>query len=181
MKEKEIRHIREDIPIIGYDEKMDCFLCGDGSCIDIYQIKAKDLVNSDVDEIEMDCFKWAKFYKTYGMDVQIVSLMFPCDTGVQRKYWKKRLESNRNPQFRPMIERKIQELEWREKHSATKEFYLFFYFPSLKDVPETVKTIESIMETGALGLIQKLSQKKKELILFKLANKNSLIFGGDNA
>lgn len=176
MKEKEIRHIREDIPITGYDEKIHCFLYEDGGCLDIYQIRAKDLVNSDVDEIEMDCFKWAKFYKTYGLDVEIVTLMFPCDTGSQRKYWRKRLEGNRNPEFKGMIERKIQELEWREKHTATKEFYLFFFFKTREEVPETIKMIESIMETGSLGLIQELPREKKELILFKLANKNSLIF-----
>lgn len=176
MKKKEIRHIREDIPIRGYDEELQCFLYEDGSCLDIYQIRAKDLVNSDIDEIELDCFKWAKFYKTYGQDMEIVTLMFPCDTRRQCKYWKKRLAGNRNPVYQGMIERKIEELEWREKHTATKEFYLFFFFASKEEIPEAVKIIESVMEKGIQGMIQELTREKKELILFKLANKNSLIF-----
>ena len=81
MKEKEIQHIREDIPITGYDPETNSFYCGDGSHILMYQIRSKDLVNSDPDEIEMDCFRWAKFYKTYGKDIEIVTMLFPCNTG----------------------------------------------------------------------------------------------------
>ena len=33
MKEKEIQHIREDIPITGYDPETNSFYCGDGSHI----------------------------------------------------------------------------------------------------------------------------------------------------
>ena len=51
MKEKEIQHIREDIPITGYDPETNSFYCGDGSHILMYQIRSKDLVNSDPDEI----------------------------------------------------------------------------------------------------------------------------------
>ena len=176
MKEKEIKHIREEIPIIGYDEENGCFLYEDGSYMDIYQIRAKDLVNADVDEIEMDCFKWAKFYKTYGMDVEIITLMFPCDTGVQQRYWKKRLDHNRNPEFQEMIEHKVQELEWREKHTATKEFYLLFFYDSKEEIQEAAKVVESTLEVGQIGLVQEMSREKKELIFFKIANKNSLIF-----
>lgn len=176
-KKKEIEHIKENMPNLIYSEELNCFIYQeDGYCMDIYQIRAKDLVNSDVDEIEMDCFKWAKFYKTYGDDVEIISLMFPCDTGIQQRYWKKRMEANLNPEFKAMIERKVQELEWREKHTATKEFYLMFFFESAEAVPQTTKMIESVMETGPLGLIDEIPREKKELILFKLANKNSQIF-----
>lgn len=176
MKKTEIRSIRENIPIIGYDKDIKCFISEDGSYLNIYQIQSKDLVSSDVDDIEMDCFKWAKFYKTYGMDVEIISLMFPCDTGAQQKYWKRRLESNQNPMFTKMINRKIEELVWREKHTASKEFYLVFFFPDKDAIAENVKTIESTLEIDGTGLIKTISDKKKELILFKLANKNSLIF-----
>ena len=63
----------------------------------------KDLVNSDVDEIEMDCFRWAKFYKTYGNDCTVIAMKFPCETGQQQAYWKKRLRENGNPEYAPML------------------------------------------------------------------------------
>lgn len=176
MKKKEISHIKEDIPITGYDEESGCILYGDGSCMNMLQVYSKDLINSDADEIEMDCFKWAKFYKIYGKDVEIISLMFPCDTKTPQQYWKKKLKHNLNPEFRDMIERKIQELEWREKHTATKEFYLVLFFDSKTEVKEAMKLVENTLGTGSLGLVREMDREKKELILFKLANKNSLIF-----
>lgn len=173
---KEIRHIREEIPIVKYDEEKECFLCEDASCIKMYQIKPKDLVNSDMDEIEMDCFKWAKFYKTYGLDIQIFTLHFPCDTGEPQRYWKKRLEGNQNPDFTEMIERKINELEWREKHTASKEFFLVCYFADVEEMENAVGIIASTLEIGEMGLVKEVSKEKQELVWFKFANKNSLIF-----
>ena len=71
--EKEIKHeeeretrsfgYQEDIPIRRYDKQKKCFQRENGSYSNLYQIIPRDLVNSDVDEIEMDCFKWAKFLK----------------------------------------------------------------------------------------------------------------------
>lgn len=176
MTKEEIRHIIEDIPITGYSEELECFSCKDGSYLNLYRVKPKDLVNADIDEVEMDCFRWAKFYKTYGLDVEIITLMFPCDTGNQQRYWRKRLENNKNPKFQEMIELKVNELEWRERHTATKEFYLIFFYPTLENISENLKIIENTLEIGQLGLLEEMSREKKELILFKWANKNSLIF-----
>ncbi len=175
MKEKEIRHIREEIPVTGYDEEKDCFTMADGGLMDIYQIVPRDLVNSDVDEIEMDVMNWAKFYRVYGGDVTILSLLFPCDTGEQQRYWKQRLKNNQNPEFTPMIKTKIRELEWRQKNSASKEFFLIVY--STEDTKaDADRTIWNTLGTGDFGLVAKIRREKKEQILFKLANKNSLIF-----
>ena len=60
MKEKEIQHIREDIPITGYDPKNKQLLLRDGVPILMYQIRSKDLVNADPDEIEIELFCWAE-------------------------------------------------------------------------------------------------------------------------
>ena len=176
MKEKEIQHIREDIPITGYDPETNSFYCGDGSHILMYQIRSKDLVNADPDEIEMDCFRWAKFYNTYGKDIEIVTMLFPCNTGEQQAYWKQRMKANQNPQFQDMIERKVKELEWRETHTKTKEFYLLFFVSSKEEIPETAKLIESTLGIGnGMELLQEMEKEKMEQVWFKLANKNARI------
>lgn len=70
MKKNKIEDIKGKlIPTARYDEKLHCFHQENGIYTDLYQIVSKDLVNGDPDEIEMDCFTWAKFYKTYGMDM----------------------------------------------------------------------------------------------------------------
>ena len=66
----------KEFPISGYDRETSSFQLADGDYLQMYQIISKDLINSDADEIEMDCFQWAKFYKTYWRDMEIVSMMF---------------------------------------------------------------------------------------------------------
>ena len=149
MKEKEIQHIREDIPITGYNSgRQTAFLRGWEPYPDVLGSGGKIMVSDDPDEIEMDCFRWAKFYKTYGKDIEIVTMLFPCNTGAQQAYWKRRLKANQNPQFQEMIERKVKELEWREAHTKTKEFYLLFFVSSKEEIPETSKLIESTLGIG---------------------------------
>ena len=119
MKKNKIEDIKGKlIPTARYDEKLHCFHQENGIYTDLYQIVSKDLVNGDPDEIEMDCFTWAKFYKTYGMDVEIISLMYPCNTTKQQEYWKHIAEKNQNPDFEPMIRKKISELEYRERYTV---------------------------------------------------------------
>lgn len=177
---KNIRNIKEDLPELHYDRRLSCFQYSDGSYLDIYLIRSKDLVNGDPDEIEMDCFTWAKFYKTYGMDMEIVSMMFPCDTHIQQRYWKRILEGNENPLLEPMIQRKIQELEYRGKHTEKKEFYLLCFFESVEELNAGRKTMEETMGIRKLiregntvfEMLSEITEKKKRQILFKFSNKN---------
>ena len=79
-RKKEIKHEEERetrsfgyqgrYSIRRYDKQKKCFQRENGSYSNLYQIIPRDLVNSDVDEIEMDCYKWAKFLKIYGLDMK---------------------------------------------------------------------------------------------------------------
>ena len=184
MKKNKIEDIKGKlIPTARYDEKLHCFHQENGIYTDLYQIVSKDLVNGDPDEIEMDCFTWAKFYKTYGMDVEIISLMYPCNTTKQQEYWKHIAEKNQNPDFEPMIRKKISELEYRERYTVKKEFFLQFFWKTEAEIKSGRKTIESVIgvrklhgECGITELLEEISPTKKEQVLFKIANKNSQIF-----
>ena len=187
MRKNRIKDIKENIPVANYNKKLECMQMQDGSYMDIYLIVPKDLVNGDPDDIEMDCFTWAKFYKTYGLDVEIISMKFPCDTSKQQDYWKKLHERNENPLFDQMIQRKLSELEYRERHMVKKEFYLQFFYSTEEEISSSRKTIESTMGIRFLGsesggpaggteLLEELPEEKKRQILFKIANKNSQIF-----
>ncbi len=188
MKEKrknthKFSDIREDIPIREYDHKQNCFRCEDGKLINLYRIIPRDLVNSDVDEIEMDCFKWAKFYKTYGQDIEFISMMFPCNTQTQQEYWKRKLQNNKNPLYYNMIKRKLAELEYREKHAVAKQFFMKLFFSDENEMKESIKLADSILgivqeggkRTG-MEILEEISPKKKKQVLYKLGNKSSRIF-----
>lgn len=183
MKKSRIKDLKDIIPVANYDEQMRCFQLQDGTYADIYRIISKDLVNGDPDDIEMDCFTWAKFYKTYGSDIEIVSMMFPCDTTRQQDYWSSILEKNENPVFEPMIRRKISELEYRERHTLKKEFFVIFFWKTKEEARTGRRTLEStlgIKELDGAGditnLLAEATEIRKEQVLFKFANKNSQIF-----
>ena len=183
MKKNKIEDIKGKlIPTARYDEKLHCFHQENGIYTDLYQIVSKDLVNGDPDEIEMDCFTWAKFYKTYGMDVEIISLMYPCNTTKQQEYWKHIAEKNQNPDFEPMIRKKISELEYRERYTVKKSFsYSFLENRSRNKIG---KKSNRKCDRGSEIAWRMWNHRtfggnftnKKEQVLFKIANKNSQIF-----
>lgn len=179
-----IKDILEELPVTRYDEGTRCFACQGGGYLDIYRIIPRDLINLDADEIEMDCFRWAKFHKTYGEDVEIVTMLFPCDTGLQQKYWKRKRKENQNPVYDSMLERKISELRYRERHTSTKEFFMVLFYPSKEEMTDAINTVEGTLgirkkENSELGMLEELPKNKKKKVLFKLGNKNSMIFSGE--
>lgn len=178
------RNIKENLPELSYDKKLKCFRYGAEGYMDLYTIIPQDLVNGDADLIEMDCFTWAKFYKTYGLDIQIVAMMFPCDTRKQQEYWKNRLEKNENPLLENMIRRKIQELEYRERYTTKKEFFLMCFFDSEEEMHSRRKTLHSTLGIRSVDqgsnvtfeMLEEVPEKKKRQILFKFCNKNCSIW-----
>lgn len=115
--------------------------------------------------------------------VEIISLMYPCNTTKQQEYWKHIAEKNQNPDFEPMLRKKISELEYRERYTVKKEFFLQFFWKTEAEIKSGRKAIESVMgvrklhgECGITELLEEISPTKKEQVLFKIANKNSQIF-----
>ncbi|MFV0527184.1 MAG: hypothetical protein ACK5MN_00455 [Lachnospiraceae bacterium] len=170
------RDIQKEIGIARYEEEIGCFKYSDAMLLDIYQVNTKDMVSGDVDDIEMDCYRWAKFYKTYEEDIKIISLNFPCNTAQSQEFWKKRLEQNKNPLFTEMLETKLQELIYREKHTTSREFYVMFWFKDEQERLDRIRQVESTLGIGTSRILRTLTQDKKEKVLFKLGNKNSIIF-----
>lgn len=170
------KNIGKLLPIVEYEDDLKCYKYCDGSYMNLYQINSKDLVSSNMDDIEMDCFKWAKFYKSYGDDIQLITMKFPCNTKKQQAYWEKRMENNRNPLFTPLIQTSLNELVYREKHTTSREFYLQLFYKTEEELQERMSVLESTLEISRYGLICEIPKEKKTQVLFKLANKNSLIF-----
>lgn len=178
MAERKVKDkdIREQERIARYDPENNCFQMKDGSYMDLLKITSKDLTNANVDEIEMDCFTWAKFHMTYPLDVSVITLLFPCNTSEQQRFWTKKIEQNKNPAFAEWMRISRQELEYREKNSTTREFYLALYFINLEEKEESMRTVNATLGIGKDFLLQTIDAKKKEMLMFKMHNMNSQIF-----
>lgn len=175
MKKVKDADIADLLSIDDYIPNKDCFLRKDGTFLDMYQINTKDLTTSNVDDITMDCFKWTKFYRLYAPDIKFVFMKFPCNTSRQQQYWESRIERNKNPLFKDMLKQKYDELVYRAKHASSMEFYMFLFVEPEK-LDEARAQVNSTLQIGQHGLVKGISRQKKEKILFKLANKCSLIF-----
>lgn len=168
------RGMADLIPIRRYDRANGYYILEDGTSMDLFQVRAKDLINASDDEVEYDCMRFAKFYKTYADDIKIVSLNYPCNTARQQEYLRKKLENTNNPNKRYWINRKLEEEIWIEENKSTREFY-FMCFASCENMDKNKRKIISTLQTGTDGLIIPMTPEKKEQILYKLNNKNAML------
>ncbi len=167
--------VLEQIPIRYYDQAEGFYVLKDGSNMDLLQIRSKDLASASEDEVEYDCLKFGKLYKVYGEDLKLVSLNFPCNTTAQQQYFKRKLGQAGNEIYRRWLKKKVDELEALEKNDTTREFYLMIFSKDAENHAKHLSTLTSVLATGRDGLISQLSARKKQQILFKLNNKNSLV------
>lgn len=171
--EKEIKNL---LPIRFYDTENECFVMEKGTIMDMLKINTKDLLNASEAEKNWDNMKFSKLYRTYSGDLKIVALNFPCNTSVQQDYWRDKLAKTANPVLKEMQRERLFQLEWLEKNSTTREFYLFFFS---KDIAEHVKnrlSILSILATGVDGVVEEMTKDKKIQILYKMNNKSSYVY-----
>ena len=81
-----------------------------------------------------------------------------------------------NPFLKKQQEEKLFQLEWLQRNSTKREFYLCYYAADKDALKKASSDILAIMGTGRDGLLELLSPTKKHSILFKIANKCSQIF-----
>ena len=161
-------------PFVDYNEEYSCFQLKNGEYLDIQKIVSGDIFNISEDEINYMIYSYSKFYKTYGSDIKIVSVNLPTDTRVQQEYTKHKMQTTDNEVFKQELQVKLDELEYIEKNSMDRLFYLFYF----ADTPEKIQEYRTdIQQTlGKFGLAELIDKKEKEKIFFKFNNRNSLIF-----
>ena len=166
----------ELINIIGYDFENHCFVMKGNRFMDLLQITTKDLINSSKDEVEYDSMKFAKLYKLYEDDMKLIAMNFPCDTKQQQSYVHNRIAQTANPMYKSALQKDLEDLIWLEKHDTTREFYLMIFARSLEMIEKNRRTIKTVLHTGRDGLIEEISDQKKEDILIRMNNKNLLMY-----
>lgn len=82
-----------------------------------------------------------------------------------------------------MIRRKLSELEYRERNTLKKEFFILFFWETEEDIQAGRRGVEETLgvrrageAAGVSELLEEIPEKKKRQVFFKFTNKNSLIF-----
>lgn len=170
------KSILDILPIAYYDSSIDAYVLKDGSYMDFFKVNTKDIYSASEDERMWDNLKFTKLYQTYPGDLKYITLNFPTNTAVQQEYWRHKIEITSNPIMKRQQEEKLFQLEWLQKNSTKREFYLFYYAKTKEELKKAYSDILTVMGTGRDGMLEILSQTKKHNILFKIANKCSQIF-----
>lgn len=170
------KSVLDVIPIAYYDTSVDAYKMKNGEYMDFFKINTKDIYSLSENERILYDLTFTKLYRTYPDDLKFITLNFPTNTRKQQEYWKHKIELTTNPFLKKQQEEKLFQLEWLQRNSTKREFYLCYYAANKDALKKASSDILAIMGTGRDGLLELLSPTKKHSILFKIANKCSQIF-----
>ena len=155
------------IPIIDYDDELNCYVYNDGTLMDLMQIKSQNLADLSNDEREFMNLKYTRWYKKYAPDIKLIMMNFPSDMTKQKNYWEHK--------FKNWQQKKISELNWIEKNRTSREFYFMFWGQNREDFLKNREQHLESLGTGPLGYIEYINKDKKDSILFKFNNMCSIV------
>lgn len=163
------------IPIIDYDDELNCYVYNDGTLMDLMQIKSQNLADLSNDEREFMNLKYTRWYKKYAPDIKLIMMNFPSDMTKQKNYWEQKYKNTKNETFRNWQQKKISELNWIEKNRTSREFYFMFWGQNREDFLKNREQHLESLGTGPLGYIEYIDKDKKNSILFKFNNMCSIV------
>ncbi len=140
-------------------------------CLDIYQIKPKDLNSLSIDEINRHIYEFSSFLMGYFDDMKLISMSYPVSTKIQQENILKKINNTDNYIFIQCLNEELQELKDLEKLRTNKEFYLMLFFKDERDKKE--KEIYINRKLSDVLNIKNINLEKKIKILYKLNNQNS--------
>lgn len=139
--------------------------------MDMMQLQSKDIYSSSTKETEYDIMMMAKFFQSYAYDIKIVSMNFPVDMQKQLESINHKIARNTTPLYERFLLNKRDELKFLETYRTNREFYLYIYAASLKQLSEYRNHCRRYL--GRVAPLIELTEEKKLDLLYKLYNQNS--------
>jgi len=170
-REVAIPSIAEILPIQDMTEEGSFHLQGEMGYMDVMQLQSKDIYSPSTQETEFDIMKMAKFLQSYAPDIKIVSMNFPVNMKKQLDAINYKIAQNKAPLYERFLIRKREELQFLEAYRTNREFYLFIYATSPKQLAEYRNNCRRYL--GRVAPITELTDEKKLDLLYKFYNQNS--------
>lgn len=168
---KKVRsNILKLLPLCQYDRTNECYICEDGTVLDIVGIRCKDLETQSNEDVERDMLELTKFFSTYKDDIKIISINIPTNCEKQIAFITKKIENCKNEFRKQQLEIKLKELEWVQKNRLTKEFFIEYFSRDLEEHRKQSLLISQSLSSQ--NLLIKISKKEKDIVLMKMCNKN---------
>ncbi|WP_173915949.1 hypothetical protein [Halobacillus sp. Marseille-Q1614] len=139
--------------------------------MDVMQLQSKDIYSPSTQETEYDIMMMAKFFQSYAHDIKVVSMNFPVDMQKQLDAIHRKIAQNTAPLYERFLLKKRDELQFLETHRTNREFYLYIYASSLKQLAEYRNNCRRYL--GRVTPIIELTDEKKLDLIYKLNNLNT--------
>lgn len=156
------------LPFVQY--KNNCFYMTNGKYVDFLKILCKDVLSLSKEEASDINYIYEKFYRTYSGDIKFIGINMPVDTTKNQKYLNYKLNKESNAQRSVYLLESLREQEYVQQTLTQREYYFMFFFESIEERNECIETCCRTL--GEHFLVDRLSQKEKETVIFKLCNKN---------
>ena len=144
----------------------------DDTYFDIIQLKTDDLDHLSKPEKARIVANWNLYYRQHNEDIKIISMNFPVDLDTNLNYLYHKLEISKNPQAIKALMDEIKQCEYLNKNLQEQEFYIFLFAENENDYQNKMRSYESSLFDD--GLAFTITNDKKERLLFKLFNLNSI-------
>lgn len=158
------------IPLKEYDPVHEYYVYKDGSIMNLFQFTCKDLTTTNAQDIEMDILHLTKHFRLYSDDTKIISTNIPVDCKSQIDYHTRKIEQCKNEIQKKLLIKSRNEQVWIEKNRLNKEFFYMVFASSSERYEENLKTLLSTLHQHRL--IKLLDPEAKDMVLYKLNNKN---------
>lgn len=162
------------LPLRYYSDESEAFVMSDGSFLDILSVRTKDRKNLKDEEIKYYIYRYTKFYKQYEGDLKYISMNFPVDTSLQRKYMSNYSKKTLDKDRQKWLERKIAEFNNLDDVVNRREYYLMYF---AKNKEELIKN-RSIIKNFSIGrnnLFLEIEATEKFQVMKKLLNMNTFV------
>ena len=119
--------------------------------------------------------KFSRCFKRYDADIKIIALNFPSDMSKQKAFYSKKRENTKNARYQRWIDRKLEQFEWLELNQTTRQYYFKIFADNEEKLVLLRSRLMDDLGLGRDGLLLEIDKEKKNEILNKCNNKNSMI------
>lgn len=142
-----------------------------GEYLEILQITSKDIYSLNEGDRYNDIDNLGNFFIGYSEDLKIVPLNMPMQLEEQKRHLLKKSKQTTNPLHKKLLEKRISEMIFLEKHRTNREYFLFVYNKDEMKLKQKVNQIKNVLARS--NPVTFLSAEKKISILFQMANPNT--------
>ena len=178
------KYVLQLIPERDYDDELEAFIIDKDMTgyqyMDLIEIKSQDLQNLSDDEVYFNMAKFSRCFRRYDADIKIIALNFPSDMSKQKAFYSKKRENTKNARYKRWIDRKLEQFEWLELNQTTRQYYFKIFAENEEKIVLLRNRLMDDLGLGRDGLLLEIDKEKKNEILNKCNNKNSMIRKREN-